>query len=72
MTIVDEARAILQRGISEIDAERERLQKALSELGGSGNGSARKPGRPKGQGKSKGGKGKGRRALVPSRTANAR
>jgi len=41
---LDEARSLLQNRLKELDSERERVQKALANLGGSGRG----PGRPRG------------------------
>jgi len=44
--VLDEARSLLEKRLSELDAEREQLQRALGELGG--RVTRRGPGRPRG------------------------
>lgn len=47
--VLDEARDLVKRRLAELDDERKRLERALSELGGKVTGrSGRRPGRPKG------------------------
>lgn len=45
-SVIDEARALLEKSLAEIDKERERVQRALGELGG--RAPRRGPGRPPG------------------------
>jgi sugar-specific transcriptional regulator TrmB len=49
VSVVDEARGLIERAIRELDHERNRLEKALRELGK--DGTRKRPGRPKGSGK---------------------
>lgn len=53
MTVVDQARDLLQKAIKEIDHERDRLSRALAELGGSAPKAGKRPGRPPGKAPSK-------------------
>ena len=55
--VLDEARDLVKRRLAELDDERKRLERALSELGGkvSGGRVGRRPGRPRGSGRKKGG-----------------
>lgn len=46
--VLDEARDLVKRRLAELDAERKRLERALSDLGGSAKKAGRRPGRPKG------------------------
>ncbi len=56
--VLDEARDLVKRRLAELDDERKRLERALSELGGKATSGARRAGRrrgrPKGSGKPKG------------------
>jgi sugar-specific transcriptional regulator TrmB len=45
--VLDEARDLVQKRLAELDDERKRLERALSELGGKGT--RRAPGRPRGK-----------------------
>jgi sugar-specific transcriptional regulator TrmB len=45
--VLDEARELVQRRLADLDEERNRLERALAELGGKATG-RRKPGRPRG------------------------
>lgn len=45
--VLDEARNLVKRRLAELDDERKRLERALSDLGGSRK-AGRRPGRPKG------------------------
>lgn len=47
--VVEEARQLVQRRLADLDEERNRLERALAELGGKA--ARRSPGRPKGKGK---------------------
>lgn len=53
--VLDEARALVKKRLAELDDERKRLERALSELGGKATSGARRAGRrrgrPKGSGK---------------------
>lgn len=50
--VLDEARDLVQKRLAELDDERKRLERALSELGGKATARVgRRPGRPKGSGK---------------------
>ena len=50
--VLDEARDLVKKRLAELDDERKRLERALSELGGKAAGRAgRGPGRPKGSGR---------------------
>lgn len=55
--VLDEARDLVKKRLAELDDERKRLERALSELGGkvSGGRVGRRPGRPRGSGRKKGG-----------------
>ncbi len=55
--VLDEARDLVKRRLSELDDERKRLERALAELGGKVTGGrvGRGPGRPRGSGRKKGG-----------------
>ncbi|HEY1286569.1 MAG TPA: hypothetical protein VGF04_10805 [Solirubrobacterales bacterium] len=70
--VLDEARDLVKRRLSELDEERKRLERALSELGGRATGRTgrrrrRGPGRPrKGKGKAKA-KGAAKKSKAPSR-----
>lgn len=61
--VLDEARDLVKRRLAELDDERQRLERALSELGGKATGrTGRRPGRPPGSGtKAKAGKKPGAR-----------
>ena len=59
MSVVDEARDLIERAIREVDHERKRLEKALRELGR--DGTRKRPGRPK-AGKGPAPKRRGRKA----------
>jgi transposase-like protein len=62
--VLDEALNLVKKRLAELDEERQRLERALAELGGTVTGSvARRPGRPPGSGK----RGPGR----PRKTASA-
>jgi hypothetical protein len=47
--VLDEARDLVKRRLSELDDERKRLERALAELGGKAIGRPRRPGRPPGR-----------------------
>jgi len=55
--VLDEARELVMKRLAELDEERKRLERALSELGGKVTGGrvGRGPGRPRGSGRKKGG-----------------
>jgi hypothetical protein len=55
--VLDEARELVMKRLSELDDERKRLERALAELGGKVTGGrvGRGPGRPRGSGRKKGG-----------------
>lgn len=61
--VLDEARDLVKKRLAELDDERKRLERALSELGGKATGGrvGRRPGRPKGSGAKGGGTKKRRR-----------
>jgi sugar-specific transcriptional regulator TrmB len=62
--VLDEARELVLKRLAELDEERKRLERALSELGGKAvaRTTGRRPGRPKGSGrKTTGGKKRRRR-----------
>lgn len=61
--VLDEARDLVKKRLSELDDERKRLERALAELGGKATGGrvGRGPGRPKGKAAGKGGGTKKRR-----------
>jgi DNA invertase Pin-like site-specific DNA recombinase len=46
--VLDEARGLVTKRLTELDDERKRLERALAELGGSGKKAGRRPGRPRG------------------------
>src|SRR4051812_31463267 len=47
--VLDEARGLIVKRLAELDEERKRLERALTELGGGGKGTTRRaPGRPRG------------------------
>ena len=46
--VLDDARDLVKKRLAELDDERKRLERALSELGGGGRKAGRRPGRPKG------------------------
>lgn len=46
--VLDEARDLVTRRLSELDDERKRLERALAELGGKAKKAGRRPGRPRG------------------------
>ncbi len=50
--VLDEALNLVKKRLAELDEERKRLERALSELGGSTT--ARRPGRPRGSGRGPG------------------
>jgi DNA invertase Pin-like site-specific DNA recombinase len=54
--VLDEARDLVMKRLSELDEERKRLERALAELGGKVTGGriGRRPGRPRGSGRKKG------------------
>jgi len=45
--VLDEARELIQKRLADLDEERKRLERALSELGGSSKPARRGPGRPR-------------------------
>jgi hypothetical protein len=47
-SVIDEARELLEKRLGELDDERKRVERALSNLVGSGKSGRRGPGRPKG------------------------
>jgi sugar-specific transcriptional regulator TrmB len=47
--VLDDARALVEKRLAELNEERERLERALAELGGKAT--RRSPGRPRGRGK---------------------
>jgi DNA invertase Pin-like site-specific DNA recombinase len=57
--VLDEARDLVMKRLSELDSERKRLERALAELGGRKPG--RRPGRPRGAASKSGAAKKGRR-----------
>jgi hypothetical protein len=60
--VLDEARDLVKKRLAELDDERKRLERALSELGGKAIGRAgRRPGRPRGSGRKAAGPKKRRR-----------
>lgn len=61
--VLDEARDLVKKRLAELDDERKRLERALSELGGKATSGrvGRRPGRPKGSGAKGGGTKKRRR-----------
>lgn len=63
--VLDEALDLVKKRLAELDEERKRLERALTELGG--NVTARRPGRPKGSGR----RGPGRPPKAASGTAAA-
>jgi DNA invertase Pin-like site-specific DNA recombinase len=46
--VLDEARDLLQKRLADLDEERQRLERALAELGGKAPSGKRSPGRPRG------------------------
>jgi hypothetical protein len=46
--VLDEARQLVEQRLADLDEERKRLERALSELGGKGTTTRRRPGRPRG------------------------
>src|SRR5665811_1199702 len=70
--VLDEARDLVRRRLTELDDERKRLERALAELGGKATGGriGRRPGRPKGSG-AKGGAPKKRRRRKGTRADQA-
>lgn len=70
--VLDEARDLVKKRLAELDDERKRLERALSELGGKATGGrvGRRPGRPKGSG-AKGGATKKRRRRKGTRADQA-
>jgi hypothetical protein len=46
--VLDEARDLIVKRLAELDDERKRLERALTELGGGGKTTRRAPGRPRG------------------------
>lgn len=46
--VLDEARDLVVKRLAELDEERKRLERALTELGGGGKTTRRAPGRPRG------------------------
>ncbi len=50
--VLDEARELIQKRLGDLDDERKRLERALSELGGKAAAPRRSPGRPRGSKKS--------------------
>ncbi|HEX8689085.1 MAG TPA: hypothetical protein VF729_02455 [Solirubrobacterales bacterium] len=60
--VLDEARDLVKKRLAELDDERQRLERALAELGGKATGrTGRRPGRPPGSGTKAGKKAGGRR-----------
>jgi transposase-like protein len=51
---LDEALDLVKRRLAELDEERQRLERALAELGGSVTTAVRRPGRPRGSGRGPG------------------
>jgi hypothetical protein len=49
--VLDEARDLVKKRLAELDDERKRLERALSELGGKVTSRGRGPGRPRGTGR---------------------
>lgn len=71
--VLDEARDLVKKRLAELDDERKRLERALSELGGkaAGRAAGRGPGRPRGSGKRGGGSPKKRRRRKGTRADQA-
>jgi len=70
--VLDEARDLVKKRLAELDDERKRLERALTELGGKATGrSGRRPGRPPGSGKKAGGRPKKRRRRSGTRADQA-
>jgi sugar-specific transcriptional regulator TrmB len=46
--VLDEARELIQKRLADLDDERKRLERALTELGGKAAAARRSPGRPRG------------------------
>ena len=73
--VLDEARDLVKRRLAELDDERKRLERALTELGGKATGrTGRRPGRPPGSGRKaakKAGARRGRRRRSGTRADQA-
>jgi DNA-binding IclR family transcriptional regulator len=70
--VLDEARALVQKRLAELDDERKRLERALAELGGKATARAgRGPGRPPGSGRKAAGRPKKRRRRSGTRADQA-
>jgi len=67
--VLDEARELVEKRLADLDEERKRLERALAELGGKVTG--RRPGRPRGSGKSSGAPKKRRRRRGGTRADQA-
>src|SRR5215475_11861418 len=65
---LDEALDLVKRRLAELDEERQRLERALAELGGSVT-APRRPGRPRGSGNGRRGPGRPPKAASASSTA---
>jgi sugar-specific transcriptional regulator TrmB len=68
--VLDEARDLVQKRLAELDDERKRLERALSELGGKGT--RRAPGRPRGSKSKSASTGSTRTAASPRRRRKRR
>jgi hypothetical protein len=66
--VLDEARGLLERRLADLHDERQKLERALAELGGKAK---RSPGRPKGSGSSTS-TGRGRKAGAPKKRRRRR
>jgi DNA invertase Pin-like site-specific DNA recombinase len=69
--VLDEARDLVKKRLAELDDERKRLERALSELGGKVTGRGRGPGRPRGTGRKAAGRPKKRRRRSGTRADQA-
>lgn len=70
--VLDEARDLVKRRLTELDDERKRLERALAELGGKLTGrTGRRPGRPPGSGRKTAGRPKKRRRRSGTRADQA-
>jgi sugar-specific transcriptional regulator TrmB len=70
--VIDEARDLVKKRLAELEDERKRLERALSELGEKATGRVRRRGRPKGSGgKAKKGRAKKRRRRSGTRADQA-
>jgi ribosomal protein S25 len=69
---LDKARDIVKERLAELEDERSRLERALSELDGKAGGTGRRPGRPRGTGRPAGRPAKKAAATRPRRTRRRR